>query len=98
MRNRVGHALLERIRRAIGDGETFRALLVLPLHPNGRFLGSEEVHAVMQQQFASVCRGPESLLGKLAREFPDVDLDRYVKFCVEINHWFGASPPNFRNL
>ena len=81
VRNRVGHALLERLRRAIGNGETFRALVVLPLHPNGRFLDSEEVHGVMQQQFCSVCRGPGSLLGKLAAEFPEVDLDRYVKFC-----------------
>ncbi|EGB11220.1 hypothetical protein AURANDRAFT_5862, partial [Aureococcus anophagefferens] len=70
-----------RLRRAIGKGETFRALLVLPLHPNGRFLDSEEVHGVMQQQFCSICRGPGSLLGKLAAEFPAVDLDRYVKFC-----------------
>ena len=24
--------------------------------------------------------------------------DALVLACVEINHWFGASPPNFRNL
>ena len=52
------------------DSPLLRALLVLPLHPNGRFLDSEEVHGVMQQQFCSICRGPGSLLGKLAAEFP----------------------------
>ena len=24
--------------------------------------------------------------------------DTYVAVCVEINHWFGGSPPNFRTL
>ena len=29
----------------------FRCLVVLPLHPNGRFLESAECHAIMQASF-----------------------------------------------
>lgn len=81
-RNDVGAALLDRLRRAIADGEDdFKVLIMLPLHPNGRFLDSYEVRAVMQQQFASLCRGPTSLLGRLKAEFPDVDPFDYLALC-----------------
>ena len=92
MRNRVGRALLGRLRRAIRDGDRFRALLVLPLHPNGNFLDSEEVHAVMQQQFHSVCRGPASLLGRLRDEFPNADLERCYALCE------GCEPGHAKNV
>jgi phosphatidylserine/phosphatidylglycerophosphate/cardiolipin synthase-like enzyme len=50
VKNRIGHALYQRLRRAIQNQERFRVLVVMPLHPNGRFLDSVECKAVMQQQ------------------------------------------------
>ena len=55
-------------------------LIVLPMHPNGRFLDSLECRAVMQQQFDCIGRGERSLLGRLAKEFPDVELENFVVF------------------
>jgi len=86
VRNAVGRAVVDRLRRAILDKEEFKALILLPLHPNGRFFDSDEVHAVMQQQFAAVCRGPRSLLGVLRDEFPGVDLNDYVAFVTLRTH------------
>lgn len=81
-RNDVGAALLDRLRRAVSNDERdFKVLIVLPLHPNGRFLESQEVRALMQQQYASLCRGPSSLLGRLAAEFPSVNPFDMVGLC-----------------
>ena len=91
VQNRIGYVLWQRLRKAIldaqhqrGQGQTpkpFRVLVVLPLHPNGRFLESTDCQALMQLQFDCIGRGDKSLLGKLKAEFPDEDLTEYVLFC-----------------
>jgi len=90
VQNRIGHALHQRLRKAILKNKAlekqrqrkvpFRVLVVLPLHPNGRFLHSTECMAVMQAQFDTIGRGDRSLLGRLSIEFPDVDLGEYILF------------------
>lgn len=90
VQNRIGHALHQRLRRAImknielqkrGQRKVpFRVLVVIPLHPNGRFLHSTECMAVMNAQFNCIGRGDRSLLGRLAIEFPDIDLTDYILF------------------
>lgn len=79
-RNRIGRALLTRLRKAIEKRETFRVMVVLPLHPNGRYLDSVECQAVMKQQFECISRGEKSLLRILGKEFPTVKLDDYIVF------------------
>lgn len=67
--------LLNLERKAQGKRpRPFRCLVVLPLHPNGRFLDSVECAAVMACQFEAVGRGEKSLLGRLRAEFPSVDI------------------------
>lgn len=90
VQNRIGHALHQRIRSAIlknvelekkGERKVpFRVMVVVPLHPNGRFLHSTECMAVMNAQFNCIGRGDRSLLGRLALEFPYVDLSDYILF------------------
>jgi len=78
VKNEIGKALLERVRRAVALKETFKVLIVLPLHPNGKFLPrpSEEVKAVMQQQSKSI----RTFLAKVAADVAKVD--DYVAFCA----------------
>ena len=91
VQNRIGYVLWQRLRRAILEAQQqraqgltpkpFRVLVVLPLHPNGKFLESTDCQALMQLQFDCISRGNKSLLGKLKAEFPDEDLTDYVLFC-----------------
>ena len=91
VKNTIGEALLERLRRAILKDEAFRALILLPLRPKGRLLeGSDDAAgAVLRQQRACIAE----FLGKLRSEFPLVDLDRFVFFATLRTHDTLAAGP-----
>jgi len=80
VQNTIGQALLNRLRQAIQMNQRFRVLVVMPLHPNGRYLDSTECRAVMQQQFDTICRSEGSLLSQLRKEFPRTALEDYIVF------------------
>lgn len=78
--NRVGLALVERIVRAHRQGTKWRAVIVIPAtpgfpmaydHPEG---GS--VRIIAELEYLSICRGPESIFGRL--ESVGIDPSQYI--------------------
>ena len=65
VKNNIGRALLERLRRAIRGDEAFRALILLPLRPKGRLLEGDDpaACAVLRQQRSCIAE----FLGKLEK-------------------------------
>ena len=76
--NQVGRALVQRVSEAIGRSEPFRVIIVLPIHAEGDPALSSTVRAVMHYQYATLARGPTSILGQLAARHPDACLADYV--------------------
>ena len=69
-----------------GEYESFYSRLVHLVDPDDD-MTEFEIHEAMEEDFKSDAEGGTH-----------VTKDEFVASCVEINHWFGASPPNFRNL
>eukprot|EP00727_Mastigamoeba_balamuthi_P004350 m51a1_g13913 hypothetical protein (925) ;mRNA; r:791848-794838 len=88
--NKVGGALLNRLIDAITNKEVFRVIVMLPLHPEGK-LASTSIRFIMKWQYDTICRGDNSILGRLAHEFPGVDLTSYITF-LSLRQW-GLLPP-----
>ena len=69
VKNRIGATLVERIIRAHREGKHFRVIVVMPLFPafEAQFDRPEasSVRLIMQAEFASICKGPGSILGRL---------------------------------
>jgi phosphatidylserine/phosphatidylglycerophosphate/cardiolipin synthase-like enzyme len=76
--NLICKALIERLARAIGKRENFRAVILVPVHPEGDVANSLNVSAVLNWQFRTLCRAEGSLLQRLKSQFPDVELADYV--------------------
>lgn len=69
IRNRIGAALVERILRAHREGKSFKVIVVMPLFPAFEAQvdrpEASSVRLIMQAQFASISKGPGSILGRL---------------------------------
>ncbi|KAI8376326.1 uncharacterized protein BYT42DRAFT_498917 [Radiomyces spectabilis] len=67
--NKIGDALVKRILRAKAENKRWRAIIVIPLIPgfeaNVEETEATTVRLIMHCQFLSICRGPDSLLGRL---------------------------------
>lgn len=92
VRNEVAHALLERIVSAKERGETFRLYVMLPLLPafEGRDRLEEDSYsspllALLHYTYATISRGPNSLLGQL-QAWGVHDWRNYVSFCSARTH------------
>jgi hypothetical protein len=79
-RNSVAEALFVRICRAIEGKEDFRVYIILPIHPDGPIRTQRAVQLVLYWQQRTISRGKYSLLERLARRFPGVDLNQYIEF------------------
>ncbi|KAI9173093.1 Phospholipase D1 [Blastocladiella emersonii ATCC 22665] len=81
-RNRIGQALYTRIKQAHERREPFRVIVVMPLLP--AFPGpidssaASTLRLVMNYQYESISRGPDSLLARLAAA--GVPHEKYIKF------------------
>lgn len=80
--NRVGRCLYERVMRAHQAGQRFRVYVVMPLLPGfegqiGTTTGTA-IQAVTHWNYASICRGPNSLLGRLRDA--NIDPMNYISF------------------
>lgn len=78
-KNRLLKALHKRISEAIRHNENFKVVVVLPVYPAGD-LNSPTTTYIIQYVFMSIVRFKSSLLDRLQREFPLVDLDQYITF------------------
>ncbi|CAN8023023.1 unnamed protein product [Ixodes persulcatus] len=74
--NRIGEALFQRILKAYRNKENFRVYVVMPLLPAfegevGTDTGTA-IQAITHWNYASMCRGPSSIIGRLkAADVPD---------------------------
>ncbi|TDH65126.1 uncharacterized protein CCR75_000449 [Bremia lactucae] len=88
--NRIANALVERIRRASDNNETFRVIVLMPLLP--AFPGKPDdndassLRGVMHWQYRSICRGEHSIYQRLYEELEDDDPFKYIAFFGLRNH------------
>jgi phospholipase D1/2 len=71
--------LYERLHRAIKDQETFRVIVILPAYPSGVLNDPATVYLI-KYHFRAISREGNSILERLARDFPGVDLSNYISF------------------
>eukprot|EP01100_Stratorugosa_tubuloviscum_P005240 TRINITY_DN2367_c0_g4_i1.p1 TRINITY_DN2367_c0_g4~~TRINITY_DN2367_c0_g4_i1.p1 ORF type:complete len:968 (+),score=331.65 TRINITY_DN2367_c0_g4_i1:3-2906(+) len=77
--NRITTALFNRIKKAVLDRTPFKCVIVIPIHPEGSYK-DPAIRYVMHWQFKTICRGNNSLLERLKREFPTVNISDYIEF------------------
>jgi hypothetical protein len=67
--NKIGEALYERILRANREGKKWRAIIIVPLAPgfpaNIDEIEATTVRLIMECQYLSIARGPDSILARL---------------------------------
>ncbi|OKL63463.1 hypothetical protein UA08_02078 [Talaromyces atroroseus] len=92
--NLIGDALVERVIRAARNGETWRAVIVIPLMPGFQNTvdseGGTSVRLIMQCQYRSICRGETSIFGRLRAE--GIEPEDYIQF-FSLRTW-GRIGPN----
>ncbi|CAN6618082.1 phospholipase D1 [Trichomonascus vanleenenianus] len=92
--NRIGDALVERIIRAHERGENWRAVIVIPLMPGFEsqvdLPDGSSVRVIMQCQFYSISRGPNSIFARLHKA--GIYPDDYIQF-FSLRKW-GKIGPN----
>lgn len=75
VRNRIAEALYRRIIRAYRNKQTFRVFVLIPLLPAfegeiGTSSGTP-IQQITHYNYSTICKGPDSLLGKLRQEIDD---------------------------
>eukprot|EP00742_Colponemidia_sp_Colp-10_P008681 GILJ01009418.1.p1 GENE.GILJ01009418.1~~GILJ01009418.1.p1 ORF type:complete len:951 (-),score=125.96 GILJ01009418.1:169-3021(-) len=78
--NKVAMAIVNRIRRAISERRPFKTVVVLPCWPEGNFLVNPSLRMVLHYQYRTISRSKYSILQRLQREFPSIELDQYISF------------------
>ncbi|KAI1271249.1 phospholipase D [Xylaria sp. FL0933] len=80
--NRIGDALVERIMRAHRNDEDWRCCILIPLMPGFQNTVDQaegsSVRLIMQFQYRSICRGPNSIFGRL--EAAGINPEDYISF------------------
>jgi phospholipase D1/2 len=80
--NQIGAAIVDAVVRAGKEGRNFRVIIVIPAIPG--FAGdlrdnaAAGTRAIMDYQFKSICRGDESIFGKVRAQ--DVDPEKHIFF------------------
>lgn len=82
--NRVADAIVARIGRALAERRPFRMVVLLPLFPEGA-LDQTTIRYIMQFHYETICRGPQSILARLAAAFPGTDLAPHLYFAALLN-------------
>jgi phospholipase D1/2 len=92
--NKIGDAIVERALRAAANNESWRCVIIIPLMPGFQNTVDEQegtsVRLIMQCQFRSICRGSESIFGRLKEN--GLDPEDWVQF-YSLRSW-GKIGPN----
>lgn len=92
--NKIGDALVDRIKRAYENEEEWRAVIIIPLMPGFQNTVAEaegtSVRLIMQCQYRSICRGDSSIFGRLRAA--GIDPEEYIQF-FSLRQW-GKIGPN----
>ncbi|KAF2791254.1 phospholipase D [Melanomma pulvis-pyrius CBS 109.77] len=80
--NRIGDALVDRIKRAHKNQEDWRACIVIPLMPGFQNTVDQQegssVRLIMTCQYRSICRGETSIFGRLRAA--GIEPEDYIQF------------------
>ena len=80
--NMIGEALVNRVVRAATNGESWRAVILIPLMPGFQnTVDSQDgtsIRLIMQCQYRSICRGETSIFGKLHAQ--GIEPEDYIQF------------------
>ncbi|KAL9054275.1 MAG: hypothetical protein Q9162_004233 [Coniocarpon cinnabarinum] len=94
IKNKIGDALVERIKRAHENDEDWNAVIVIPLMPGFQNMVDEQegtsVRLIMECQYRSICRGDSSVFGKLRAA--GINPTDYIQF-YSLRQW-GKIGPN----
>lgn len=93
IQNSIGDALVDRIVRAHEDGESWAAVIVIPLMPGFESTVDDQngtsVRLIMQCQYRSICRGESSIFGRLKAR--GIDPTDYIQF-YSLRAWGKIGP------
>ena len=86
--NKIGDALVDRIIRAHENDEDWRCVIVIPLMPGFQNTVDEQegtsVRLILMCQYKSICRGEESIFGRLRAQ--GIDPEEYINF-YSLRQW-----------
>ncbi|PIL22872.1 hypothetical protein GSI_15568 [Ganoderma sinense ZZ0214-1] len=78
--NRIGDAIVHRIIRAHREGTPWKCCIVIPLLPGFSFPvdhgDASAIRIIIECQNRTICRGPNSIFGRLRKE--GIDPDNYI--------------------
>ncbi|KAI9029631.1 hypothetical protein CLU79DRAFT_735104 [Phycomyces nitens] len=95
IKNKIGEALVERIKRAHWEGQKFRIIVVIPCAPgfegdfNNPDLRSMSLRSVAHYQYMSISRGGSSILERLRAE--NIPAEEYIGF-YSLRNWGKITP------
>ena len=82
VQNRIGDALVDRIKRAHSRGEEWKCFILIPLMPGFQAAITENqgssVRIILQLQYRSICRGEFSIFGRLRAA--SIEPEDYIQF------------------
>lgn len=91
--NKIGDAIVERALRASRNNENWRCVILIPLMPGFQNTVDQQegssVRLIMQCQFRSICRGNDSIFGRLRRE--GLEPEDFVQF-YSLRTWGKIGP------
>lgn len=93
IKNEIGNSLVKRIVRAHKNGEKWRAIIVIPLVPGFQNKvdapDGTSVRVIMECQYYSICRGSNSIFGRLQSR--GIDPHDYIEFYA-LRSWGQIGP------
>eukprot|EP00008_Paramoeba_atlantica_P004311 CAMPEP_0201482708 /NCGR_PEP_ID=MMETSP0151_2-20130828/6972_1 /ASSEMBLY_ACC=CAM_ASM_000257 /TAXON_ID=200890 /ORGANISM="Paramoeba atlantica, Strain 621/1 / CCAP 1560/9" /LENGTH=1333 /DNA_ID=CAMNT_0047865521 /DNA_START=265 /DNA_END=4266 /DNA_ORIENTATION=+ len=93
-RNNIVRAIYERIKYAIVNKQTFRVIVILPVAPAGDLFAASTRY-VMKYVYKTINRdGNRSLMARLKKEFPEVNISDYISFHSLRNYGYVESAPS----
>lgn len=91
--NKIGDAIVERAVRAAKNGENWRCVILIPLMPGFQNTvdapDGTSVRLIMQCQYRSICRGEQSIFGRLRNE--GIEPEDFVSF-YSLRSWGRIGP------
>ena len=79
-KNRLLEALYMRLKIAIEKKQDFRVLVLIPVLPGGAHIEAASTRYMLKYTYRTISRGGHSLLEKLQKDFPGVDVHEYIRF------------------
>lgn len=78
--NALTETLFQRVCKAIREDAIFRVVVVLPITPCGDWK-LPAIKFVMKWQYDTISRGGNSILERIKKKFPSVNVNDYISFC-----------------